>query len=79
MLDILEGQVLTSKACMTKYLELGFKCNLLEHFVAQPYNVEDNVASMVEWDLELGEYKLKTMLSSTSTAEPLNKKPRVEV
>ena len=76
-LDILEGQVLTSKACM--YLQLGFQCNLVEHFVAQHYNAEDNVASMVEWDFELGEYNLKTTLSSTSASEPLSKNPRVEV
>ena len=78
-LNLLKGLELTSKAFMSKYLELGLLCNVFEGSVVQPYNAEENVASMVEWDFETDQYKLKTTLSSTSSNEPCNKKPSIAV
>ena len=61
-MSFLKGLELTSKAFMSKYLELGLLCNVFEGFVVQPYNAEKNLASMVEWDIETDQYKLKTTL-----------------
>ena len=61
-LSFLKNLELTSKAFMNKYLEVGFHWHLMENFVVQQYNAEVNVASMVEWDIETDQYKLKTTL-----------------
>ena len=36
---------------------------VIEQWVVQPYNAEDNVGDLVEWDVEKGVYKLKTSKS----------------
>ena len=78
-LSLLKNLPLTSKAFMTRYLELAHDCQLMENYVVQPYNAEFNVASLVEWDDESQQYKLKRTAPPAEVIEPPLKKNRIVV
>ena len=50
----------SSSSTLSRYLEIAREIMVIEHWVVQPYNAEDNVGDLVEWDVEKGVYKLKS-------------------
>ena len=50
----------SSSSTLSRYLEIAREIMVIEQWVVQPYNAEDNVGDLVEWDVEKGVYKLKT-------------------
>ena len=77
-LGFLKDVQLTSKDLHDKYLKLAHDCHIKEQWVVQPYNAEFNVASLVEWDDELQQYKLKQNTTSAPSVEQPFKKPRTD-
>ena len=53
----------SSSSTLSRYLEIAREIMVIEQWVVQPYNAEDNVGDLVEWDVEKGVYKLKTSKS----------------
>ena len=53
----------SSSSTLSRYLEIAREIGSIEQWVVQPYNAEDNVDDLVEWDVEKGVYKLKTSKS----------------
>ena len=53
----------SSSSTLSRYLEIAREIMVIEQWVIQPFNAEDNVGDLVEWDVEKGVYKLKTSKS----------------
>ena len=53
----------SSSSTLSRYLEIAREIMVIEQWVIQPFNAEDNVGDLVEWDVENGVYKLKTSKS----------------
>ena len=53
----------SSSSTLSRYLEIAREIMVIEQWVVQPYNAEDNVGDLVEWDVEKEVYKLKTSKS----------------
>ena len=48
----------SSSSTLSRYLEIAREIKVIEQWIIQPFNAEDNVGALVEWDLENGVYKL---------------------
>ena len=44
----------SSSSTLSRYLEIAREIMVIEQWVVQPYNAEDNVGDVVEWDVEKG-------------------------
>ena len=53
----------SSSSTLSRYFEIAREIMVIEQWVIQPFNAEDNVGDLVEWDVEKGVYKLKTSKS----------------
>ena len=59
MSGMLKGlNVDSSSSTLSRYLEIAREIKVSEQWIIQPFNAEDNVGALVEWDLENGVYKL---------------------
>jgi hypothetical protein len=59
MSGMLKGlNVDSSSSTLSRYLEIAREIKVSEQWIIQPFNAEDNVGALVEWDLEKGVYKL---------------------
>ena len=59
MSGMLKGlNVDSSSSTLSRYLEIAREIKVIEQWIIQPFNAEDNVGALVEWDLENGVYKL---------------------
>ena len=53
----------SSSSTLSRYFEIAHDIKVIEQWIIQPFNAEDNVGALVEWDLENGVYKLKSSKS----------------
>ena len=53
----------SSSSTLSRYFEIAHDIKVIEKWIIQPFNAEDNVGALVEWDLENGVYKLKSSKS----------------
>ena len=64
MSGMLKGlNVDSSSSTLSRYFEIAHDIKVIEKWIIQPFNAEDNVGALVEWDLENGVYKLKSSKS----------------
>ena len=49
----------SSLSILSKYLQIARDIKVIEQWIVQPFNAEDNVEALVEWDNENFQYKLK--------------------
>ena len=64
MSGMLKGlNVDSSSSTLSRYFEIAHEIMIIEQFTIQPFNAEENVGALVEWDLENGVYKLKSSKS----------------
>ena len=68
----------SSSSTLSRYLEIAHDIKVVEQWIVQPFNVEDNVGALVEWDNETLQYKLKSTSTSSvvfETEEPFFPRP----
>ena len=64
MSGMLKGlNVDSSSSTLSRYLEIAREIKVIEQWIIQPFNADDNVGALVEWDLENGVYKLMSSKS----------------
>ena len=49
----------SSLSILSKYLQIAREIKMIEKWIIQPFNAEEPVEALVEWDNENSQYKLK--------------------
>ena len=68
----------SSTSTLSRYLEIAYDIKVVEQWIVHPFNDEDNVGALVEWDNETLQYKLKSTSTSSvafETEEPFFPRP----
>ena len=66
----------SSTSTLSRYLEIAYDIKVVEQWIVQPFNAEDNVGALVEWDNETLQYKLKSTSTSSVVFETERTSPR---
>ena len=63
----------SSTSTLSRYVDIAYDIKVVEQWIVHPFNAEDNVEALVEWDNVTLQYKLKS--TSTSSVAIETEKP----
>jgi hypothetical protein len=66
----------SSTSTLSRYLAIADDIKVVEQWIVHPFNDEDNVGALVEWDNETLQYKLKSTSTSSVVFETERTSPR---
>ena len=68
----------SSTSTLSRYVDIAYDIKVVEQWIVHPFNAEDNVEALVEWDNVTLQYKLKSTSTSSvaiETEEPFFHRP----
>ena len=68
----------SSTSTLSRYVDIAYDIKVVEQWIVHPFNAEDNVEALVEWDNVTLQYKLKSTSTSSvaiETEEPFFPRP----
>ena len=66
----------SSTSTLSRYLAIADDIKVVEQWIVHPFNDEENVGALVEWDNETLQYKLKSTSTSSVVFETERTSPR---